>query len=243
MQYLGGKARMAHNLAPTIIAAGKAAGCRRYVEPFIGGASIFARVAPRFAVAEAGDCQEDLVLMWQAALSGWKPPTEISRVEYAQLRTAEPSALRGFVGFGCSFGGKWFGGYASNARGDDFCGAARRGVLKKAQGMAGTTVCLRDYADWDIGDGDIVYCDPPYGGTTGYAGTTAWSADRFWRIAYGWADNGAVVLVSEYKAPLGWVAIGEHSAVQSLRKDNNKVPAAERLFISDHYSQDEQKAA
>ena len=46
-------------------------------------------------------------------------PFQLMEEEYKNLKTSEPSALRGFVGYFLSFGGKWFGGYAPKyQRGD-----------------------------------------------------------------------------------------------------------------------------
>ena len=57
--------------------------------------------------------------MWQGLQSGWTPPDVITKEEYKYIREHkdENPALTGFVGFGCSFGGKWFGGLARNKRG------------------------------------------------------------------------------------------------------------------------------
>ena len=35
-----------------------------------------------------------------------------STKDYIELKKTRQLMLTGFVGFGCSFGGKWFGGYA-----------------------------------------------------------------------------------------------------------------------------------
>ncbi|GGX26679.1 hypothetical protein GCM10010353_47190 [Streptomyces chryseus] len=228
MQYMGGKERQARYVVEQLRKHG--AGCTRYLEPFIGGVSIFARMAPDFPGAAAGaDVHPDLSLMWAAVIDGWEPPKVVTREEYAALRNAEPSALRGFVGFGLSFGGKWFGGYASNNRGDDFCGAARRGVLRKAAGMVGQRVTNADYRTFNPGAGTLVYCDPPYAGTTGYAGGL-FDHDEFWHTVQRWADAGAVVLVSEYAAPQWAESVWAREAVKSLRKDSNTLPATEQIF-------------
>lgn len=230
MQYMGGKARQAKPIGE-ILSVYRAT-CREYVEPFIGGGAVFERAARTFRRPAGYDVHPDLVLMWQAALDGWTPPAAVTREEYAELRNAEPSALRGFVGFGCSFGGKWFGGYASNARGDDFCGAARRGLLRKADALrqSGATVGRQSYDVLDPAPGALVYCDPPYAGTTGYDGVDTFDHAAFWARVHEWADAGATVLVSEYEAPEGVPCVWRREAVKSLRKDANTLPATEKLF-------------
>lgn len=231
MNYLGGKSRQAAHLAPIITTYAKAA--TKYYEPFLGGGFILERVANDVPRPEASDVHPDLILMWQALLDGWEPPTEVSREEYQELRTAEPSPLRGFVGFGCSFGGKWFGGYASNTRGDDYCGQARRGARRKAQAMraAGARITLRSYADLDPEPGSLIYCDPPYAGTTDYKDAGGFDSDAFWVRVREWSDAGCAVLVSEYSAPAGAHCIWERASKVSLKRDDNTAANTERLFV------------
>ena len=91
----------------------------------------------------------------------------------------ENPALTGFVGFGCSFGGKWWGGYAKDKRGDDYCGQAKRGLLKDFPGVRSATFTCLDYHDVEIPDGAVVYCDPPYVNTTGYT-VGQFDTNEFW---------------------------------------------------------------
>lgn len=234
MRYVGGKTRIAKPLAELIRTAREDRST--YVEPFLGGASVFSVVAPAFPRTVAADVVPDLVLMWQAARDGWTPPSDLSEAEYAALRHAEPSALRGFAGFGCSFGGKWFGGYARGA-GRNFPDEASRRVVARAAGLAGSLICLADYRDLDqlIDAGAVVYCDPPYAGTTGYAAASPWDADTFWATAADWATRGAAVLVSEYAAPDGWEVVWERQHRQSLQGGTAPRPATtERVFALPH---------
>lgn len=54
----------------------------------------------------ASDNHEDLILMWQALMRGETEPfADVTETEYVSLKTATPSARRGFAGFGSSFGG------------------------------------------------------------------------------------------------------------------------------------------
>ena len=115
MRYLGGKSRIAKPILEVILAnATERTGV--YWEPFIGGGGMASKAAKHFNRCIYSDQDEDLMLMWEALATGWEPPEQVSEEEYKALRHAEPSALRGFVGYGCSFGGKWFGGYARSKK-------------------------------------------------------------------------------------------------------------------------------
>ena len=57
--------------------------------------------------------------MWKALQQGWEPPDLVTFEDYEYVRAHqdENPALTAFVGFGCTFGAKWFGGYARDVRG------------------------------------------------------------------------------------------------------------------------------
>ncbi len=229
MQYMGGKARIAGELETVMLSLSSDRDA--YLEPFVGAAWVLARMAPHFKYVAAGDVMPDLIELWTATQLGWMPPTTLTREKYAELRTAEPSALRAFAGFGCSFGGKWFGGYASNGRGDDFAGAARRGIMRKVPALAEVRFRQCGYDKWKFDPSRVViYCDPPYAGTTVYAGAEPWDADRFWVWAEKVSRAGALVFVSEYAAPVGWVSVWSKTIKGSLSADTNTAVVTEQLF-------------
>lgn len=231
---MGGKGRMARHIEEVILQ--HRGGRPHYLEPFLGGAYVFARVAPRFVKAVGSDIMPDLVMYWQAVQEGWLPPEWISREEYEALRTAPPSPLRAFAGFGCSFGGKWFGGYGvqkvdrKHPTGHVSHGS-RKTTAQKAEGLKGARIVQCDYRRWAPGPDVVVYCDPPYAGTTAYDGTDGWDPEEFWATAERWARGGAAVLVSEYRAPESWTPVWSAPARASLRKDSNLMTATESVFM------------
>lgn len=207
MNYLGGKTRLARRIADTV-ALYRRPGLDTYVEPFLGGGSVASLLAPTFETALLSDIHPDLMALWEALAAGWIPP-EVTEEDYRRAHQSytqgEPaSALRGFLGFGCSFGGKWFGGWARNGRGYDYAGQARRELLKKAPGLRDATFRVGAYPD-EVPDSAVVYADPPYAGTTGYS--HSFDHQRFWETAESWVNGGALVLVSEYAAPPEWVEV------------------------------------
>lgn len=237
MKYLGGKARMAVKIARFVKSA---AGDRElYVEPFVGGGYSFAANAPLFRTSIAADAMPDVALLWQAVAAGWVPPSTLTEDEYRALRHAEPSALRAFAGFGCSFGGKWFAGYSRPRPGtrywDQGAGEAARGIERKRAAFAGASAILHaDYADLTplIGPGAVVYADPPYAGTTSYAGAPAWDAERWWNTARAWRETGALVLVSEYSAPPDWRPVAWEQRTASMRDADGDQPVELELVFA-----------
>ena len=238
MRYQGGKARHADAIAEQIEAL--RGGRDTYLEPFVGSAAVASKVVPAFREVILGDALEDVALLWAAVVDGWRPPATVTETEYRALREAPPSALRGFVGVGCSYGGKWFGGYAREG-GRDFAAEAARSVSRRAAGLDSAAVVHADYRAFEFlaGPHAVIYCDPPYAGTTGYAGVGPFDHDEFWRTVTRWSARGALVLVSEYAAPPRWRPAW--TAARRTQIGQSRHAVTECLYV--HQSHIEQEAA
>lgn len=232
MQYMGGKAKIARRVVQAIMA--DTADRRVWYEPFVGGGNVLEYAAPNFRISVASDAHEDLILMWRHVSGGGDLPEFVSREEYQALRHAEPSWLRGYAGFGASFGGKWFGGYGVSPRDGEVVHASRRAVRRQAEvfAAAGVRFVHAPFGVHHPPAGTVVYCDPPYAGTTGYDKKLGSFDYRFfYETLMKWAVDSSVY-VSEYAIP-AWVSARE---IWSREKrnvldgaSNNRV-AVERLF-------------
>lgn len=169
MRYVGGKSRIAGQIVQRVLENTESR--EVYYEPFVGGGSVLTRMVPHFKRTVAADSSEDLILMWRALQEGWRPPEALDEEEYRELRNAEPSALRGFAGYGCSFGGKWFGGFARAGAGypRNPQSESYRAVVKDAEAIDGHEVVFvhADYRQFDPPEGAVVYCDPNRGEVNG----------------------------------------------------------------------------
>lgn len=233
MKYHGGKAKRALGKALGAILTDAARERKRYLEPFCGSGAVLVNVSHPNRVAS--DLHPDLMLLLEAVRDGWKPPRTVSERTYSRLRNEVPSALRGFVGFGCSFGGKWFGGYARGALPTgvprNYADETRRALLRDAPKLAGVDLVCCDYTRWKPGRDTLVYCDPPYGGTTGFGGLPPFDTARFWLWATAAARSGADVFVSEEAAPPGWEVVWEKAVVRTtVATKQRQHVATERLF-------------
>ncbi len=240
MKYLGGKRQIAGWVEEQVLA--RATERSRYVEPFVGGASVWMRLAPQFAEAHGSDAHPDLVLYLNALRDGWVPPREMSVEEYQALRAAEPSALRGHVGFNCSFGGMFFRGWHGDLldpRGRTRTEDAYRAAVRDAPMLRRCPPILRlDYRQVEVREGDVVYCDPPYHGTEEYS--VGFCSYAFWLVASRWVRLGAVVVVSEETAPDDWVIVARKTRSSMVGYDSrtgerNVAERTERIFV--HESQ------
>lgn len=216
MKYLGGKARIAKELTQAIL---ENTPHREQVwEPFVGGGGMSNILAPHFNNVIYSDIDEGLILLWQHIqnnVNNGKPvpegfPENVSEELYHQLRKQpEMTATKYLVGISASFGGKYYGGYA---RGKTNKGEPRnyhqetiRNLTRAAPNMfhtPNTTVLHQPYYETPAGlqSGAVIYCDPPYQGTTTYR-TGEFDSDTFWEWAHHKANEGHPVFVSEYNAP------------------------------------------
>ena len=141
----------------------------------------------------------------------------------------EDKGLSGFIGFGCSFGGKWWGGYARQTKGLNYALTAKRSVSKKMKGLLTATFINKDYKNVEIPDNSLVYCDPPYKGTTDYSNSKEFSHEEFWDYVRGLSKNN-LVFVSELNAPEDFEAVWEKDFTRNL--DASVVfKSIEKLFV------------
>jgi DNA adenine methylase len=233
MQYLGGKAGPGFRIAQ--LCSERLGPDALFVDMFCGSLNVVRHVPTprRLAVDACGP----LMVMWRAALRGWVPPTEVSREEYERIKEMQDpdDPLTAFVLFGCSFGGKWCGGYAKNRPTQRYAEHASHQVVAKARDCIGTVLEHADFREKYPGDwpaGTVLYCDPPYAGTTGYKALESFYSGPFWLWAGEHAQRGVHVFVSEYRAPEGWKLVDEQVATQAgrLTPGAAKEKRVDRLF-------------
>ena len=217
MRYMGGKSRISKQIAEVLNS--DIDKNKPFVSLFCGSCAIESKVQADIKILN--DKHPYLIAMWQALQNGWTPPDVVTKEEYYRVKANmdENPALTGFVGFGCSFGGKWWGGYAKDRRGDDYCGQAKRGLLKDFPGVRYATFTCLDYHDVEIPDGAVVYCDPPYANTTGYT-VGQFNTDDFWNYTRQLSKR-CDVYISEESAPDDFECIWSKEKVRTLEKNDN----------------------
>jgi DNA adenine methylase len=239
MRYMAGKSRFAAEMAKAILAHTP----RRleYFEPFVGGGSVLEEMSRNFAYTYASDTHKDLILMWQALLDGWEPPRDVSREEFKWLEKQPSSALRGFVGFSCSFAGKWFGPYARFVKPggvlQNFADESARNLEHCMSVLRNCKFERRSYDTILYTPLSVIYADPPYAGTYSYS---AFDSEKFWDWARNAVKVGAHVYVSEFVAPEDWVPIW---SIKRIKRFRALLPTQKReTFTECLYVHESQKA-
>jgi DNA adenine methylase len=203
-----------------------------YVEPFVGGANMIDKVDGNRLAA---DNNIYLVFTLKALSEGWIPPKTLTESEYADIKLNPdkyPYPLVGFVGFACSYGAKWFGGYCrgKTAKGvpRDYIREAYRNVMKQANLLKGIRFKHSSYSELEIPAESIIYCDPPYANTTRYK--SFFEHEPFWQWCREKSADGHSVFVSEYTAPDDFECVWQKEINSSLTKNTGSKKGIEKLF-------------
>lgn len=211
MQYLGGKSRIRKQVAGYLESIRKPE--QVYFEPFVGGAWVLQEMSGKRI---ASDGNFALIEMYKALQCGWVPPDTITKEQYKEYKEKQDprDPMTAFVGIGCSFAGKWFGGFIGNGEKAKCSVKASRGsLLKQLPAILDCDFIHGTFDVHSVGDGWLVYCDPPYQGTTAYGAFSGFDHDKFWGTVRSWSKHNTVI-VSEYAAP------SDFECVQDIEKKN-----------------------
>lgn len=166
MQYLGGKQRIAKPLSEFLNS--QLTEGQTFVDLFCGSCNVVSNIR-QDVKRYANDKNKYLPVFWGQLQLGWLPPTVVTREQHAEWKKKEvvseiEIATKCFIGYGCSFSGDFFRGYATNKRGYDFCRSAYNSSIRKANKMKDVEFFSMDYSDFICPEGSLVYCDIPYRG-------------------------------------------------------------------------------
>lgn len=228
MQYLGGKARIAKPLAEYINSRLKPN--QPYWEPFVGSGWVISKI-DKNRKRYGSDIHEELIAMWKALQMGWLPPEHITEEEYYNIKNnINNLPLRAFAGFGCSYGGKYWGGYARDPKSDrSYAKNSYNSLLKRLPDVLDVHFFCNHYKKSNPKIKTFIYCDPPYEGTTGFR--NKFDNEEFWDWVRSKTVYGHTVLVSEYKAPSDFTCVWKiQTRTDMSDKNNQKIERIERLF-------------
>lgn len=250
MKYLGGKQRLGKEIAGIILKYASFLDYDEYLEPFCGALGVIVHVASEFNIVEASDYHCDLIELWNAVKKGkFKPPDDVSEEEYYKIKQSKsPSALKAFVGFGCSFGGRFFSSFAqkhTKGKKEHFCREAANSLRRKRPLIQNIEFSCKSYEQWRPKN-KVIYCDPPYVQTKypikyrrDVKHYDVFDNDKFWDKMRIWSKNN-LVIISERTAPNDFVAIWEKKKVNTASKakkttlknnSKNEIIITEKLFV------------
>lgn len=232
MKYMGSKNRIAKDILQ--FTQTNRAWEQWYIEPFVGGGNMIDKIR--------GNCKgydnneytiEALKLIRDNPESLPKSNEEINEAQYKHIRDNKKcysSGLIGYVGFALSYGGKWFGGWRRDSVGKrDYVAEAYRNAVKQSLKLQNCFLITSSYLKLRFPEESIIYCDPPYAGSTKYK--TGFDHVEFWEWCRKISSKGHRVYISEYEAPDDFECIWQKEQFSSLTQNTGSKKAIERLFV------------
>ena len=231
LTYLGSKDKYLSWLLP-LINSFRRGPDQLYIEPFMGSCAVLSNIEGKRA---GSDVMADLVELWKSLRDGsFTEPSHITKAEYDAAMSPDfnggvPSATRAYMGFFWSFSGMFDKGYSP-----DFYRNSRSFYVacQRAKKLAGCALIPGPYSIYtpDKFRDCVIYCDPPYAGTTGYRGTPPFDQAAFYDWCQRMAAAGNTILVSEYDLPSPFKLVGETMADTSMATSKRQGPRPERLY-------------
>lgn len=225
---MGSKNRLAKHILPIILKDRKEG--QWYVEPFVGGCNLIDKVTGNRI---GNDINPYVISLFKGIQEGFIPPNSVSELEYSKARFyKDVSPLTSFIGFGCSYGGKWFGGYARSNDSYGFprnhCLESKNNILKQSKNIKDIKLLNLSYERLEIPPNSIIYCDPPYKSTTRYKDTLDYS--HFYKWLFDKHREGHTIFISEFSMPSGFTCVWGKEQVTTMSQNKKAKPIIERLF-------------
>ena len=235
MKYLGGKHRLGKEIS-LILKHICPISHKNYLEPFCGALGVFRHMTDDFKCL-GSDLQPDMIQLWKGVKHNtFKPPKLITPEFYNNVKNQkEPSALRGFVGFLCSWNGMFFAGLAEYKNTNRNPAQEASNDIDKIKPLLQkkTVKFMNCSYDKHKPKKHLIYCDPPYKDTIGYKGTgTGFNHDKFWNTMRKWSKSN-IVIISEETAPKDFKCMWKkkYSRGRGFKKQKEGKDVDEKLFI------------
>lgn len=230
MQYLGSKARLSKELVPIIQKYIDYNNIETYVEPFVGGANVIDKIKCKTRIGS--DINKYLIaLLEKCKNESFDLPEFVNKEMYDEIRYNFKNKTNkyddwfyGIVGFGASFGGKFFGGFAKNKKGTNYILQAKNNLIKQSIKLVDINFKVCDYKYYSNIKNAVIYCDPPYRNTTKYSNGIDY--EEFYQWCRDMSKNN-IVLISEYEMPADFTCIWEKEL--STNFDSNRTAKQTRI--------------
>ena len=251
MKYLGGKQRLGKHIAPILKQLiENNPKYNFYFEPFCGALGVLRNMTDINIPIYASDYHPDLIALFLAVQNNSiELPNDITEKEYLYYKhdISSPNAMKGFIGFGSSFGGRYFAAYAQkylNGKKENFCKEAKNSLLRLQPLIENINFKCDNYTNLKPNNA-FIYCDPPYQFTKfpiKYRRDVKYYDKfdniEFWELMRKWSKNN-LVIISETNAPNDFISIWEKTKTRSIcqskktrYKNTNKTDLIkEKLFV------------
>lgn len=231
MKYMGSKNRIAKHILPIMLKEMEDKGYTTWLEPFVGGGNMIDKVPDRYKRIGA-DLNEHTI----AAMLGIRDfvndlPEQVSEEYYQSVKGTSAHPISSWIRYTCSFSGKFDNGYARDKTNRNYAREQKNSALKQSLKIQSVEFLCCSYEDLSDVTNSLIYCDPPYQGTTGYK-TGAFDHEKFFAWCRKMKSKGNSVFVSEYDAPVDFELVWQGEVKTNFSSTRSKAThnAVEKLF-------------
>ena len=228
MKYMGSKNRIAKEILPIMLA--HRTPNQWWVEPFVGGGNMIDKVTGnRLGNDNDKYVIEALIAIRDCLFELPKNNKDFTEENYKELRKSDNYKYKGYAGFAFSYSGKWLGGWCRDGLNKrDYVNESYKNAINQSPLLQGVKFVNESYLNLQIPDNSLIYCDPPYEGTTKYKDD--FNHAEFWDWCRQKVKEGHIVFVSEYNAPSDFDCVWQKEIASSLTKDTGSKIGIEKLF-------------
>ena len=231
MKYMGSKNRIAKHILPIMLKEMEYKGYTTWMEPFVGGGNMIDKVPDKYKRIGA-DLNEHTI----AAMLGIRDfvndlPEQVSEEYYQSVKGTSVHPISSWIRYTCSFSGKFDNGYARDKTNRNYAREQKNSALKQSLKIQSVEFLCCSYEDLSNATNSLIYCDPPYQGTTGYK-TGAFDHEKFFAWCREMKSKGNSVFVSEYDAPVDFELVWQGEVKTNFSSTRSKAThnAVEKLF-------------
>ena len=244
MKYMGSKNRIAKDICRVIEREISQSNCGlAWVEPFVGGGNMLMYVSEyrRKIASDINKYAIDALISIRDHVAELpKTNKDFTEDNYKQLRSSCAYRHKGYAGFALSYGGKWMGGWCRDKTGKrDYVNESYRNALKQSPYLQNVELSVGDYKQIETPYPSVIYCDPPYFGTTKYStgvsgfsrgSVSGFNHTEFFEWCRMKASEGHYVFISEYEAPDDFKCLWSKEITSSLTANTGHKKGIEKLF-------------
>lgn len=206
-----------------------------YIEPFVGGANVIDKIKCKSKTGYDINCY--LIELLRAVSFGADLTKAIITGRlYNHVKKNNKDYGKwyvGLVGFCGSYGGKFFDTFARDKKtGRNIPSERIKNLLKQQPNIKNVNFICQSFfeIDFDNMPKSVIYCDPPYKGTTKYSDKQEFDYNLFYdRLRE--LSKKHIVIVSEYWMPKDFRLIYEKQHKTPLGKKETHLKRIEKLFI------------
>lgn len=231
MRYNGGKSIIGKRISQELL---KYKGNKEiYIEPFCGALGVLRHMSKHFNICYAYDACPDIIMLWQSIKDKKFPNPNMTKELFNELKNDKnPSALRGYAGFACSFGGIWQSTYTNEDNNKLY-----QNILKYHDKIQNVIFECLDYKqvlkkhNINMINNNLInfyYMDPPYINTMCTYPTIKFNHIEFYNII---KDINDIIIISEFCTPLNI----NYETIWTYKRIKNSNNSKTKSSIKEYY--------